>query len=111
MPTASPKNTSSTRFAFLLVFLIGALVYAKGLFGGFLFDDYPNIVNNAALQAVAQHQGSWLADAEYSKSGPLHRPISSLTFAAALYFFDFEPFALHVHNLAFNLFQGMLTHY
>src|SRR3546814_3848371 len=73
MPTASPKNTSSTRFAFLLVFLIGALVYAKGLFGGFLFDDYPNIVNNAALQAVAQHQGSWLAVAESSKSGPLHK--------------------------------------
>src|SRR3546814_20586495 len=110
MPTASPKNTSSTRFAFLLVFLIGALVYAKGLFGGFLFDDYPNIVNNAALQAVAQHQGSWLAVAESSKSGPLHRPISSLSFAADLYFFGFEPLAFKVHNLAIHLLNGLLLY-
>src|SRR3546814_3591464 len=86
-----------------LVFLIGALVYAKGLFGGFLFDDYPNIVNNAALQAVAQHQGSWLTVAESSKSGPLHRPISSLSFAADLYFFGFEPLAFKVHNLAIQI--------
>src|SRR3546814_19252269 len=62
------------------------------------------------MHAVAQHQGSWLAVAESSKSGPLHKPISSLSFAADLYFFGFEPLAFKVHHLAIHLLNGLLLY-
>src|SRR3546814_6755456 len=62
------------------------------------------------MHAVAQHQCSWLAVAESSKSRPLHRRISSLSFAADLYFFGFEPLAFKVHNLAIHLLNGLLLY-
>src|SRR3546814_11859420 len=107
MPTASPKNTSMTLFAFLLVFLIGALAYAKGSFGGFLFDDYPNIVNNAAFKAVAQHQVFWLAVAESPNPGPLPRRSSSLSFAADLHLPRLDSLASKVHNMALHRINGL----
>lgn len=79
------------------------LVYLPGLTGGWLLDDYGNIVNNTGLK---MHTFSWagLWHAMWSFSaGPLGRPISLASFALERYFFGLSPYAFKTTNLAIHL--------
>ncbi|HEX5314864.1 MAG TPA: hypothetical protein VFX38_08190, partial [Gammaproteobacteria bacterium] len=87
------------------------LVYMRGLTGGWLLDDYGNIVNNDALKlprlawAPLWH-AMWSFDA-----GPLGRPLSLAGFALQRYFVGLDPYSfkavgLGMHMLAALLFAG-----
>ncbi|HET7266481.1 MAG TPA: hypothetical protein VFJ15_00065, partial [Oleiagrimonas sp.] len=67
--------------------------YLNGLFGGFLFDDFSNIVNNPSLRALDGSMFRWLALAVSSDSGLLRRPISMLSFGADFMLFGLNPVA------------------
>ncbi len=94
--------------AAIMALCIGA--YINGLFGGFQFDDYPNIVNNNLLQAVDGSQYHWWLAALSSDSGILRRPISMLSFAANIYWLGMNPVAFKIINLVIHLLNAALIY-
>jgi hypothetical protein len=88
-----------------------ALAYWRGLYGDFLFDDFPNIVTNPALQAI-QHgdKPDWLMVMFLTGSGILRRPISMLSFGLNVYAFGMDPFAFKLVNVLIHLASGTLLY-
>lgn len=84
--------------------------YINGLFGGFVFDDYPNIVNNKLLQGAGAGSYDWSVAALSSDSGLLKRPVSMLSFAANVFVFGMNPVAFKVVNLLIHLMNGVLIY-
>ncbi len=89
--------------------LLGAAVYSPGLPGGFVFDDYANIVDNSALQPDAITFTTLINAAVSSDSGPLKRPLASLSFLANYHFFGVSPFSFKITNLVVHLINGCLV--
>lgn len=83
-------------------------IYLPGISGPFVFDDLTNIVANEFLQVESLNMVD-LYNAAYSlDSGPLKRPIATLTFALNYYFSgslnDTTPYKLT--NVAIHLLNG-----
>lgn len=94
------------RWLLLVAILVATwLVYwgTGGLEGGWLLDDYGNIVNNTGL---VMHGFSWseLWHAMWSfKAGPLGRPLSLATFALQRHFWGLHPEGFKTVNLVMHL--------
>ncbi len=80
-------------------------IYWPGLDGGFLFDDYSNIVSNEKLKINKIDFQSLVAASQSGDAGPLGRPVSLASFAInhALFGMDSRSFKL------VNLFIHCLT--
>jgi protein O-mannosyl-transferase len=90
---------------FLLVVLLMAtfLIYAPGLTGDFIFDDYVNIVNNEAV-LLTQLTAEEMSQAFFSgASSIITRPLSMLSFALNNYFTGLDPFYFKLTNLLVHL--------
>ncbi|MBF6025865.1 hypothetical protein IU514_17690 [Lysobacter niastensis] len=87
-----------------------AAVYATGLGGGFVFDDYPNIVHNTRLQ-VHWDSGwrAWLAAAFSSNSSILQRPLASLSFALNIAAAGLDPGWMKLTNIAIHMLNTCLV--
>jgi protein O-mannosyl-transferase len=85
-----------------------AVAYIPGLHGPFMFDDFPNIVNNTALRINNLSPHNLLRAAFSSHSGVLYRPISMLSFAFNLYFFGDNSFSFKLTNLIIHLINTLL---
>ncbi|MDX1434759.1 MAG: tetratricopeptide repeat protein, partial [Gammaproteobacteria bacterium] len=90
-----------------------ALIYSPGLGGPFVFDDYPNIVDNSLVSIDSLHPAE-LRDAAFSlvnRSYP-HRGLARLTFALNYYFAgqSFDAFAFKATNLVIHLVNGVLVY-
>lgn len=85
-------------------------IYWPGLGGGFIFDDYPNIVDNDALRLHGRGLVDWFAAAMSSPSSVFKRPLASLTFAANLAATGIDPWAMKATNLAIHLLCGALMY-
>jgi hypothetical protein len=106
-----PNGRASARIptALAIAVLACALVYASGLFGGFLFDDYGSIVDNRALRNVDGSWLRWLALALSSDAGVLRRPLSMLSFGVDYWLFGLSPLAFKVTNLVLHVANGLLV--
>lgn len=81
MPSQHSKVAFRYLIASALVALIAGLLYLPGLPGEFLFDDYPNIVNNPSIQLTElTSEGLLKAIATPQISGQM-RGLPTLTFA------------------------------
>jgi hypothetical protein len=89
----SLRRSMHRRWWLLLLCLLVTAVYWPGLRGGFVFDDYPNIVDNLALH-VGMHSGwsQWLAAIFSSPSSVLVRPLAMLTFAINYAWAGIDPY-------------------
>lgn len=89
--------------------VITFLLYQKGLYGDYVFDDGVNILENQKLAItsldVAALQTAWSS----GDAGPLGRPISMLSFALNHYFTGFDPFYFKLTNLFIHLINGLLV--
>jgi protein O-mannosyl-transferase len=85
------------------------LIYWPGVHGGYLLDDYGNIVNNASVHIHKLTPDSLLSAAFSSNAGPLDRPISMLTFALNEYFFGPAPYSMKVVNILIHAANGVLV--
>ncbi len=94
--------------AIILICAITAGLYWRGLHGGFLFDDYPNIVDNKGVQPADATLGSLVRASLSSPSSDLKRPISSLSFALNYLATGLDPFWMKLTNLAIHLVNGLL---
>lgn len=98
----------------LLLILLSGLVlglwaYLPGLEGPFLFDDYPNIVDNNRITEIDdQRTGEDLFLASFSsQAGPLKRPVSMLSFGLSYHWSGMVAAPFKLFNLAVHLLCGL----
>lgn len=91
-----------------IAMLITAALYWPGLRGGYVFDDYPNIVDNTALQIESVSVPALVRAALSSPSSAFKRPLASVSFALNHAFTGLDPFWMKLTNLALHLLNGGL---
>ena len=103
---------SRNRWPFLLlaIALIATVaIYWPGLHGTWLFDDYPNIVDNKGVQPADASTPSLVRAALSSPSSEFKRPLASLSFAANYLASGLDPFWWKLTNLVIHLLNGLLV--
>src|SRR5690348_3630558 len=96
--------------ALALALLVTALVYWPGLSGGYVFDDFPNIIDNAGIHVTRSTLANWANAAWASPASELQRPLASLTFALNWYFGGSDPMPMKAVNLGIHLLNGLLLY-
>jgi hypothetical protein len=91
-----------------IVAIIVALVYYPGLSGGYVFDDFPNIVDNSSTDLDSLAPLEVLQGALSSGSGPLRRPIAMLSFSIERYLVGLNPFVMKATNVAIHIINAWL---
>src|SRR5215469_6778941 len=91
--------------AWLAVLSLGALVYLPGLPGGFIFDDYTNIINNSGLANHAFDIGSVIS--AIARSPNVTRPLSTISFALNFSLFGDSPLSFKLTNIGIHLCVGI----
>lgn len=91
--------------------IVTAAMYWPGRTGGWVFDDYPNIVDNAAIHITHGHSTlvAWVNSALSSPSSFLRRPLASLTFSLNWYFGGGDPWPFKITNIVIHLINGVLV--
>jgi hypothetical protein len=110
-PERLPTPTSNRTGWWLLLaaFVLTIAVYWPGLFGGFLFDDYPNIVDNHGVQPSNASFSSLVGAALSSPSSEFKRPLASLSFATNYLISGLDPYWMKLTNLVIHLLNGLLV--
>ncbi len=103
-------STHNNLWILAATLFITALIYWPGLSGGYIFDDYPNIVDNKAVQPDSATMASLAAAALSSPSSTLKRPLASLSFTANYLLTELDPFWMKATNLAIHLINGILVY-
>lgn len=93
-----------------LALIATALVYWPGLYGGWLFDDYPNIVDNHGVQPTTGDLHALISAALSSPASDFKRPLASLSFAANYLAAGLDPFWMKLTNLVIHLLNGVLVY-
>lgn len=84
-------------------------IYWPGLRGAWLFDDYPNIVDNRGVQPSSASLGSLIEAALSSPASDFKRPLASLSFAANYLLTGLDPYWMKLTNLLIHLLNGWLV--
>jgi hypothetical protein len=105
----SPKTL--TVITLTIALLVTALVYWPGIYGGYVFDDFPNIVDNAGVHVTQSTLANWANAAWSSPSSSFHRPLASLTFAVNWFFGGADPMPMKVVNIGIHLLNGLLLYF
>lgn len=93
----------------LLLFLLTLALFWPGTSGGFLFDDYPNIVTNAHVQ-LHQLTAPALLEASRAYSGGT-RQLAMLSFALNAYWAGTDPWAYKVTGLLVHALNAVLVYW
>lgn len=94
----------------LPLLLLVAVVYWPGLHGGFVFDDFPNIVDNLPLHVTVRSDWPhWLAAIFSSPSSELQRPLAMLSFAVNYALTGLNPYWMKLTNLGIHLLNTWLV--
>lgn len=93
----------------LVAMLLTGAVYSAGLSGTYLFDDYPNIVDNHAVQPNDRTLSSLVGAALSSPASEFKRPLASLSFAANYLATGLDPYWMKLTNLVIHLLNGLLV--
>ncbi len=93
-----------------VLLLIAGAVYWPGLAGGFVFDDYSSIVNNASLRLFDGSLANLVDASLGGLSSPWGRPLSLASFAFTYYLTDGQPYYFKLTNLLIHLINGLLVY-
>jgi hypothetical protein len=93
----------------LAALLITTVAYWPGLSGSWLFDDYPNIVDNPGVQPHEASMPALVRAALSSPASEFKRPLASLSFAANYLADGLNPFSWKLANLVIHLLNGLLV--
>lgn len=86
---------------------LATLIYSPGVGGGWLFDDFPNIVDNARIQPKHWGIADLLSAALSSPSSEFKRPLASISFAINTLISGLDPRPMKVTNTAIHLLNGI----
>ena len=100
------------RFSYLLILILVLtfVVYLPGLDGGFIYDDFPNIVSNNSINTDSFSIDDLGNVITSGGSGPLKRPVSMLTFYLNNLIAGNSPYYYKLVNLIIHLFNGTLLY-
>lgn len=107
------KNIFHTHYINIFVLaLLASVAYLPGLSDFWVSDDIPNIVNNPAIQIDTLDSNNLMTAATANKSGPLGRPLSSLSFGLNYYFSGQQLDAgdFKITNLVIHISNGILVY-
>ena len=93
----------------LIAMLVTAVAYWPGLSGSWLFDDYPNIVDNPSVQPHEASVPALVRAALSSPASDFKRPLASLSFAANYLAGGLDPFGWKLANLVIHLLNGLMV--
>ncbi len=85
-----------------------SLLYFPALSGGFIFDDYTNIVDNEYIRIDNLSFKSFFSSFGAGIAGEIGRPISALTFALNYYFNGLDPYGYKLVNLFIHCLNAAL---
>lgn len=93
----------------LALLILGLVAYWPGLHGGFIFDDFPNLVADPdwkirSLDLIELRRATF-----NGVSSSVGRPLAMLSFALNHYFTGLDPFWLKATNLAIHLGNTLLV--
>ncbi|HEY5850760.1 MAG TPA: hypothetical protein VIT62_08360 [Lysobacter sp.] len=99
------------RTLLLILALIAAttLVYWPGLGGGFLLDDYPNIVTNPRVQPSTLTVESMMTAARSYDAGFYNRPLPTISFAIDYLHYGKNPWGYKLTGLIVHLLNSLLV--
>lgn len=115
LPTARSTDAGLSHprayaIALLALLVVVALLYWPGMGGGYVFDDFPNIVENSVLHVTPQSGwGHWLAAMFSSPASDLQRPLAMLTFAINHALTGLDPYWMKLTNLGIHLLNTTLV--
>ena len=93
----------------ILIAALTLLAFWPGVSGGFLFDDYPNIVKQERVH-VTELSVESLSEAWSAFSiGPFGRPLAMVTFAVDHYFSGLDPRGYKITGLAIHAINALLV--
>lgn len=95
--------------ALLLLLLVGVVVYWNGLKGGFIFDDFPNLVDDEDWRLVSLDAGSIKAAMTEGITGDAGRPLALLSFGLNYYFTGLAAWPMKATGLAVHLLNSLLV--
>jgi protein O-mannosyl-transferase len=105
----SSMLSSPCRLILAAAFIITIAVYWAGLSGNYVFDDFPNIVDNHGVQPAHANLASLINAALSSPASEFKRPLASLSFAANYLAGGLDPWGMKLTNLVFHLLNGLLV--
>lgn len=92
-----------------LICLVVALVYWEGLLGGFIFDDFPNLVSDPDWKVTTLDPTQWQRAMSLGIASEMGRPLALLSFAINHYFTGLDPYWLKLTNLGFHALNSVLV--
>ncbi|MGH8077280.1 MAG: hypothetical protein ACREPE_08155 [Lysobacter sp.] len=93
----------------LILLALTALVYWPGINGGFLFDDYPNILTNTAIQMETLSWDALARAARAYEGGLFGRPLATISFALDYLNGGKSPRTYKLTSLAVHLANALLV--
>lgn len=103
------KNTNKILICALIA--ICWAIYYPGLYGGWVFDDFHNIVKNQDILAIEASSLKTIWDATWSShAGIFKRPLSMLTFALNYAAFGMDAFYFKVTNVIIHSVNGIIVY-
>lgn len=91
------------------ILLCAALLgFGVGLKGGFIFDDYPNLLLDDDWKVSSGSASEWFRAMAHGVSSPAGRPLALLSFAVNHYFTGLSPFHFKLGNLVLHFANGLL---
>lgn len=105
----SLSQSTKAWLTFLSLAVLTACIYGFGVNGGYLFDDYPNIVDNTGVHPPDASVASLIRSALSSPSSELKRPLASLSFAINYLTTGDDPAPMKVTNIVIHLLNGLLV--
>lgn len=103
----SPLRKSTFLYPLALL-MITALAYWPGLTGGFVFDDYPNIVQEDKVHATALSLEA-MQRAAFAYGGPMSRPLATISFAVDHALWGKNPWGYKLTSLCVHLVNSLLV--
>lgn len=95
--------------ALLLIAALAVITYWPGLSGHFVFDDFPNIVQNPAVHAASIDFASLERAAGAYEPGTIGRPLATISFAIDHAFHGLDARGWKRTNLAIHVFNSGLV--
>lgn len=93
----------------LALLALATLVYWPGLAGGFLFDDYPNILTNPRVHAASLSWPALKKAAQGYEFGSYGRPLATISFALNYLIDGKNPWGYKVASLLVHLGNALLV--
>jgi hypothetical protein len=92
-----------------LLAALAVAIYCEGLKGPFIFDDYPNIVDNPGVKLRDASLASLARGALASPASDFKRPLSSLSFGINYLATGSDPLPMKATNVAIHILNGLLV--